>query len=40
VLALTAIGPSATLEVRGEAEVVRVLRERGRGVSGRLGWRG
>ena len=40
VLALTAIGPSATLEVRGEAEVVRVFRERGRGVSGRLGWRG
>jgi len=26
--------------VRGEAEVVRVLRERGRAVSGRLGWRG
>jgi DNA-binding IclR family transcriptional regulator len=40
VLALTAIGPSATLEVRGEADVVRVLRERGRGVSGRLGGRG
>lgn len=39
VLALTAIGPSATLDARGEAEVVRVLRERGRGVSARLGWR-
>ena len=41
VLALTAIGPSATLEVRGEAEaeVVRVLRAQARAVSGRLGWR-
>jgi DNA-binding IclR family transcriptional regulator len=38
VLALTAIGPGATLEVRGEAEVVRVLRGRGRALSGRLGW--
>ena len=39
VLALTAIGPGATLEVAEASPVISVLRERGRVLSGRLGWR-
>jgi DNA-binding IclR family transcriptional regulator len=40
VLALTAIGPGATLEAAEDSAVTRLLAERARALSARLGWRG